>query len=100
MKVGAPPFVPPTPTPPPLWLPCDYGRLAASYRRGGFLLQHDKGLLAEPLPPWLTCLTTRLDALGVFGGRAANHVLVNEYRPGAPCATRSLFFAGARCVVP
>ncbi|XP_014379621.1 alpha-ketoglutarate-dependent dioxygenase alkB homolog 6 [Alligator sinensis] len=45
-------------------------------------LPHPKGLVPEPLPPWLQRWVEEVSALGVFGGQAANHVLVNEYRPG------------------
>ncbi|KAG8143648.1 hypothetical protein E2320_000842, partial [Naja naja] len=45
-------------------------------------LPHPKGMVAEKLPPWLQCYVDRVSSLGVFGGKAANHVLVNEYQPG------------------
>ncbi|KYO25339.1 alpha-ketoglutarate-dependent dioxygenase alkB-like protein 6 [Alligator mississippiensis] len=45
-------------------------------------LPHPKGLVPEPLPPWLQYWVEEVSALGVFGGQAANHVLVNEYCPG------------------
>ena len=38
--------------------------------------------MQEPLPSWLSGVTARLDAMGVFEGHAANHVLINEYEPG------------------
>ncbi|XP_032083184.1 alpha-ketoglutarate-dependent dioxygenase alkB homolog 6 [Thamnophis elegans] len=45
-------------------------------------LPHPKGMLAEKLPPWLQRYVDRVSSLGVFGGKPANHVLVNEYQPG------------------
>ncbi|KAL2094184.1 hypothetical protein ACEWY4_008903 [Coilia grayii] len=45
-------------------------------------LPHPKGMLAEKLPDWLLKYTNRISALGAFAGKAANHVLVNEYKPG------------------
>ncbi|KAL7980716.1 hypothetical protein Chor_001870 [Crotalus horridus] len=45
-------------------------------------LPHPKGMVAEKLPPWLQRYVDRVSSLGVFGGKAANHVLVNEYQPG------------------
>ncbi|KAG0206614.1 Alpha-ketoglutarate-dependent dioxygenase alkB 6 [Mortierella sp. GBA30] len=46
-----------------------------------------QGMIAEPLPPWLTCLYPRLREAGVFEGLAStqqnpNHCLVNEYLAG------------------
>uniref|UniRef100_A0A8D0CAJ9 AlkB homolog 6 n=1 Tax=Salvator merianae TaxID=96440 RepID=A0A8D0CAJ9_SALMN len=45
-------------------------------------LPHPKGMVLEKLPPWLQAWTDKVSALEVFGGKLANHVLVNEYRPG------------------
>ncbi|KAJ6663627.1 hypothetical protein lerEdw1_009706 [Lerista edwardsae] len=45
-------------------------------------LPHPKGMVLENLPPWLQAYTEKVSSLGAFGGKAANHVLVNEYRPG------------------
>ncbi|XP_063168189.1 alpha-ketoglutarate-dependent dioxygenase alkB homolog 6 [Candoia aspera] len=39
-------------------------------------------MVPEKLPPWLQSYAEKVSALGVFGGRLANHVLVNEYQPG------------------
>ncbi|XP_057446466.1 uncharacterized protein LOC130738494 [Lotus japonicus] len=42
---------------------------------------HEKGLLPQPLPPWLTNLTKRMyEELGLFPS-PLNHVLINEYLP-------------------
>lgn len=41
-----------------------------------------KGMLAEKLPDWLLKYTEKISALGAFAGKTANHVLVNEYKPG------------------
>ncbi|XP_018432407.1 PREDICTED: alpha-ketoglutarate-dependent dioxygenase alkB homolog 6 [Nanorana parkeri] len=45
-------------------------------------LPHPRGMMAEKLPPWLQTYTNKISSLGVFGGNSANHVLVNEYKPG------------------
>uniref|UniRef100_A0A8D0H389 AlkB homolog 6 n=1 Tax=Sphenodon punctatus TaxID=8508 RepID=A0A8D0H389_SPHPU len=45
-------------------------------------LPHPKGMVPERLPTWLQVYAEKITSLGVFGGRSANHVLVNEYRPG------------------
>jgi alkylated DNA repair protein alkB family protein 6 len=36
----------------------------------------------EELPDWLRGCTSKLDAAGLFDGRNADHVLINEYLPG------------------
>uniref|UniRef100_A0A671L6V8 Alpha-ketoglutarate-dependent dioxygenase alkB homolog 6 n=2 Tax=Sinocyclocheilus anshuiensis TaxID=1608454 RepID=A0A671L6V8_9TELE len=45
-------------------------------------LPNPKGMLAEKLPDWLLKYTEKISALGAFAGKIANHVLVNEYKPG------------------
>lgn len=45
-------------------------------------LPNPKGMLTEKLPDWLLKYTEKISALGAFAGKAANHVLVNEYKPG------------------
>ncbi|XP_023689902.1 alpha-ketoglutarate-dependent dioxygenase alkB homolog 6 isoform X1 [Paramormyrops kingsleyae] len=45
-------------------------------------LPHPNGMLSEKLPSWLEKYTEKISALGVFSGKTANHVLVNEYKPG------------------
>lgn len=45
-------------------------------------LPNIKGMLAEKLPDWLLKYTEKISALGAFAGKTANHVLVNEYKPG------------------
>ncbi|KAM9324147.1 alpha-ketoglutarate-dependent dioxygenase alkB homolog 6 [Gastrophryne carolinensis] len=45
-------------------------------------LPHPRGMVAEKLPPWLQTYANKISSLGVFGGNCANHVLVNEYKPG------------------
>uniref|UniRef100_G3WA88 Uncharacterized protein n=1 Tax=Sarcophilus harrisii TaxID=9305 RepID=G3WA88_SARHA len=45
-------------------------------------LPHPKGMVPEQLPRWLQRWVDAVSALGLFGGSQANHVLVNEYRPG------------------
>ncbi|KAL9248065.1 hypothetical protein vseg_021428 [Gypsophila vaccaria] len=42
---------------------------------------HEKGLISQDLPPWLTKLNERIyDELSIFPA-APNHVLINEYLP-------------------
>ncbi|VDN96908.1 unnamed protein product [Rodentolepis nana] len=43
---------------------------------------HPKGMIAEKIPEWLHSLMDRISDLGVFGPHRANHVLINEYKPG------------------
>uniref|UniRef100_A0A8C4N9A9 AlkB homolog 6 n=1 Tax=Eptatretus burgeri TaxID=7764 RepID=A0A8C4N9A9_EPTBU len=45
-------------------------------------LPHPRGMVVEVLPPWLATYTKSLSAFGLFGGKSANHVLINEYKPG------------------
>ncbi|XP_033014514.1 alpha-ketoglutarate-dependent dioxygenase alkB homolog 6 [Lacerta agilis] len=45
-------------------------------------LPHPKGMVLEKLPAWLQACADKVSSLSVFGGKMANHVLVNEYRPG------------------
>uniref|UniRef100_A0A8C4I3E7 Alpha-ketoglutarate-dependent dioxygenase alkB homolog 6 n=1 Tax=Dicentrarchus labrax TaxID=13489 RepID=A0A8C4I3E7_DICLA len=45
-------------------------------------LPHPKGMLAEKIPDWLQTYCEKISSLGAFSGRTANHVLVNEYKPG------------------
>ncbi|MEE6490500.1 hypothetical protein FKM82_015895 [Ascaphus truei] len=47
---------------------------------GGF--PHPRGMVQEKLPAWLQTYSEKISSLGVFGGKAANHVLVNEYHAG------------------
>ncbi|XP_062309934.1 alpha-ketoglutarate-dependent dioxygenase alkB homolog 6 isoform X2 [Osmerus eperlanus] len=39
-------------------------------------------MLSETLPDWLLSYCDRISSLGAFSGKSANHVLVNEYKPG------------------
>ncbi|KAH9285419.1 Alpha-ketoglutarate-dependent dioxygenase alkB -like protein 6 [Echinococcus granulosus] len=43
---------------------------------------HPNGMIAEKIPEWLHGLMDRISDLGVFGPNRANHVLINEYKPG------------------
>ncbi|XP_028291750.1 alpha-ketoglutarate-dependent dioxygenase alkB homolog 6 [Gouania willdenowi] len=47
---------------------------------GGF--PHPKGMLTERIPDWLQKYCENISSLGAFSGKLANHVLVNEYKPG------------------
>ncbi|KAL7081604.1 hypothetical protein ACP275_14G049700 [Erythranthe tilingii] len=42
---------------------------------------HEKGLLAQDLPPWLTKVTQRIYEESKLFPSAINHVLINEYLP-------------------
>jgi len=43
---------------------------------------HPKGMIAEEIPTWLKSIMNKVAAVGVFGEKKPNHVLVNEYLPG------------------
>lgn len=60
--------------PKPKWTQLSHRRLQ---NWGG--IPHQRGMIAESLPPWLDGLTGRVHALRMMGGRTPNHVLVNEY---------------------
>ncbi|XP_047383581.1 alpha-ketoglutarate-dependent dioxygenase alkB homolog 6 isoform X5 [Sciurus carolinensis] len=45
-------------------------------------LPHPRGMVPERLPPWLQRYVDKVSDLSLFGGLAANHVLVNQYLPG------------------
>ncbi|KAM4731331.1 alpha-ketoglutarate-dependent dioxygenase alkB homolog 6 [Anableps anableps] len=45
-------------------------------------LPHPKGMLGEKIPDWLQNYCEKISSLGAFSGKTANHVLVNEYKPG------------------
>lgn len=45
-------------------------------------LPHPRGMLAEKIPEWLENYAEKISSYGVFDGKVANHVLVNEYNPG------------------
>lgn len=45
-------------------------------------LPHPKGMLVEKIPDWLQIYCEKISSLGAFSGKTANHVLVNEYKPG------------------
>ena len=47
---------------------------------GGY--PHTKGMVPEPMPVWLSKQITAVAAIGLFGDRTPNHVLINEYTPG------------------
>lgn len=47
-------------------------------------------MVLENLPPWLQAYANQVSSLGIFGGKVANHVLVNEYRPGEGIMVRKL----------
>ncbi|KAK3003343.1 hypothetical protein RJ639_019860 [Escallonia herrerae] len=50
----------------------------ALYERG---VVHEKGLLAQDLPPWLTRITGKISDKSRLFPSAINHVLINEYLP-------------------
>lgn len=47
-------------------------------------LPHAKGMIQEPLPPFLQTYANKLSSMGIYGpeGLQANHVLMNLYKPG------------------
>ncbi|XP_029386724.1 putative RNA/DNA demethylase ALKBH6 [Echeneis naucrates] len=45
-------------------------------------LPHPKGMLVEKIPDWLQTYCEKISSLGAFSGKKANHVLMNEYKPG------------------
>ncbi|XP_054643466.1 alpha-ketoglutarate-dependent dioxygenase alkB homolog 6 [Dunckerocampus dactyliophorus] len=45
-------------------------------------LPHSKGMLEEKIPSWLDGYCEKVSCYGAFGGKTANHVLVNEYKQG------------------
>ncbi|XP_061774551.1 alpha-ketoglutarate-dependent dioxygenase alkB homolog 6 [Nerophis ophidion] len=45
-------------------------------------LPHPRGMLEEKIPAWLHRYCEKVSSYGAFGGKTANHVLVNEYKPG------------------
>lgn len=45
-------------------------------------LPHPKGMVSETIPDWLRTHCEKISSLGAFGGKRANHILVNEYKPG------------------
>ena len=55
-----------------------------------------QGMIAEVIPPWLQAVVDSVNSLGIFpDGRHANHVLLNEYKPGQgimPHLDGDLFF--------
>lgn len=67
----------------------DWRVLMALLHSGG--LPHPKGMLAEKLPDWLLKYTNKISSLGAFAGKAANHVLVNEYKPGEGIMVNPVF---------
>ncbi|XP_061649452.1 alpha-ketoglutarate-dependent dioxygenase alkB homolog 6 [Phyllopteryx taeniolatus] len=45
-------------------------------------LPHPKGMLEEKMPAWIQAYCQKVSSHGAFGEKTANHVLVNEYKPG------------------
>jgi len=44
---------------------------------------HKNGMISEKIPDWLQkSAVDKVNSLSVFGGKNANHVLLNEYKPG------------------
>ncbi|CAG4993321.1 unnamed protein product [Colias eurytheme] len=77
-------------TPKPKWTQLSNRRLQ---NWGG--IPHNKGMIAETIPPWLDQYLERIHSLNLMGGNKPNHVLVNEYTPGQgilPHLDGSLFY--------
>ncbi|XP_059220955.1 alpha-ketoglutarate-dependent dioxygenase alkB homolog 6 isoform X2 [Stomoxys calcitrans] len=56
---------------------------------------HPNGMIAEEIPEWLQTYVDKINNLGIFEAQKANHVLVNEYKPGQgimPHTDGPLFF--------
>nr|XP_022331686.1 alpha-ketoglutarate-dependent dioxygenase alkB homolog 6-like [Crassostrea virginica] len=66
-----------TSAPKPKWTQLSNRRLQ---NWGG--LPHPKGMVAEEIPQWLKLYMEKVAALGFFGDKTPNHVLVNEYLAG------------------
>lgn len=64
-------------TPKPKWTQLLNRRLI---NYGG--IPHPNGMLAEEIPEWLQTYVDKINNLSIFENQKANHVLVNEYRPG------------------
>ena len=43
---------------------------------------HPNGMIAEKIPDWLNKFVTKVNNVGMFGDKLANHVLLNEYLAG------------------
>jgi len=63
--------------PAPKWTPLSNRKLQ---NWGGH--PHEKGMLREALPQWLSSVASHLAKTGIYGDRTPNHVLINEYLPG------------------
>ncbi|KAG5871495.1 hypothetical protein JTB14_030832 [Gonioctena quinquepunctata] len=63
--------------PKPKWTSLSHRRLQ-DY--GG--VPHEKGMIAEKIPPWLQIHMQKVDDLNIFEGKKSNQVLINEYLPG------------------
>uniref|UniRef100_A0A1A9UX92 Fe2OG dioxygenase domain-containing protein n=1 Tax=Glossina austeni TaxID=7395 RepID=A0A1A9UX92_GLOAU len=77
-------------TPKPKWTQLLNRRLI---NYGG--IPHVNGMLAEEIPLWLQTYVEKINNLNIFETQKANHVLVNEYRPGQgimPHTDGPLFF--------
>ncbi|KAI9585280.1 alpha-ketoglutarate-dependent dioxygenase alkB homolog 6 [Glossina fuscipes] len=77
-------------TPKPKWTQLLNRRLI---NYGG--IPHVNGMLAEEIPIWLQTYVEKINNLNIFETQKANHVLVNEYRPGQgimPHTDGPLFF--------
>jgi len=64
-------------TPAPKWTQLKNRRLQ---NWGG--VPHPNGMIAEKIPDWLNKFVTKVNNVGMFGDKLANHVLLNEYLPG------------------
>ncbi|XP_047523942.1 alpha-ketoglutarate-dependent dioxygenase alkB homolog 6 [Pieris napi] len=45
-------------------------------------IPHNKGMIAESIPIWLSNYLLKIDKLNLMNGNKPNHILVNEYTPG------------------
>lgn len=45
-------------------------------------IPHPKGMISEEIPEWLQTYVNKINNMGIFDTKKANHVLVNEYLSG------------------
>jgi len=65
-------------SPAPRWTQLSNRRLQ---NYGG--VPHKNGMISEKIPDWLhKSAVDKVNSLSLFGGKNANHVLLNEYKPG------------------
>ena len=61
-----------------------------------------QGMIKEAIPDWLQKYVDRVNELQTLAGHPANHVLLNEYKPGQGImphfdGNKSLYFSPFKC---